>query len=154
MKNLFAFLSIITLLFSACKTEDITPNVQFLEHNFFGNCFTISWDDKEVIIRSEQEYNDFFVNKKQDREGCASATPTAIDFDKYTLIGALTQTTGCSDRYERQIDQKGNKELTYTVKAISVGACLPLRLNMNWALIPKIKNRTDVHFEIEEAHEF
>ena len=135
--------------FSSCTKEEITEDVQFLESDFFGNCFQISRDHEEVVIRTQEEYETLFYTQKWDVGSCGNYTFPTIDFKKYTLIGVYTMGTGCTTTYERKVEQKGNQEVTYNVLVISSGVCLPLRMDMNWALIPKIKKRTDVTFYVE-----
>ncbi len=135
--------------FSSCTKEEITEDVQFLESDFFGNCFQISRDHEEVVIRTQKEYETLFIANKWNAGSCENYDFPSINFKKYTLIGVYTTGTGCTTTYERKVEQKGNQEVTYNVLVISSGGCLPLRMDMNWALIPKIKKRTDVTFYVE-----
>lgn len=56
--------------------------------------------------------------------------------------------TGCSTTYDRRVEQRGNQETIYHIAITETGGCLPMRTTMNWALIPKIKKRTDVTFNV------
>lgn len=132
---------------TACSPENITPNVTFLEHSFWGNCMQISRDDTTIVIRSADEYEEFFEARRNTFNDCSKAQPPHIDFEKHTLIGTLTESSGCSREYDRVVIQKGNQKVTYTVRVYESGGCKPLALDMNWAMIPKIKKRTDVLFD-------
>jgi len=158
MKNIsyftLAFCSL--LLFTQCKKEEITSDVQFLTNTYFGDCFFYSASESdEIVLRDQEEYESYFAALRQSssNKDCSEAMPTAIDFDKYTLIGHSTSGGGCSVEYDRKVEQKGNKEVTYHITATYSGLCKMLISNMNWALIPKIKDRTDVIFDVEEVHQ-
>ena len=144
------------LLFTECKKEEITSDVQFLTNSYFGDCFFYSASESdEIVLRDQEEYASYFETLRQSsyNNDCSEAVPTAIDFDKYTLVGQRTSGGGCSVEYERTLEKKGNKEVTYHITAIYSGLCMMLISDMNWALIPKIKNRTDVIFEVEEIQQ-
>ncbi|MFT4875741.1 MAG: hypothetical protein ACI9AU_000122 [Bacteroidia bacterium] len=158
MKNIsYLTLAFFTLLlFTECKKEEITDDVQFLTNSYFGDCFFYSASKSdEIVLRDQEEYESYFAALRQSssNKDCSEAVPTAIDFDKYTLIGHRTSGGGCSVEYDRTLEQKGNKEVTYHITATYSGLCMMLISDMNWALIPKIKNRTDVIFEVEEVHQ-
>jgi len=159
MKKIFLISLFAIISFSGCKkSEDITSNAIFLKtgwNGFFGPCFN-SFYDSEVVIRSQKEYELFFENNRRTElppGHCEGTPPPEIDFNKYTLIGKGTYATGCGQEFNRTLIQKGNKTLRYHIVVISKGGCLPLRHEMNWALVPKIKNRTEVIFEVENRHE-
>ncbi len=156
MKNIsysiIAFLSL--LLFTNCKKDEITSEVQFLTNSYFGDCFFYSASESdEIVLRNQDEYESYFAALRQSshNKDCSEAVPTAIDFDKYTLIGHRTSGGGCSVEYDRKVEQKGNKEVIYYITATYSGLCMMLISDMNWALIPKIKKRTDVIFEVENS---
>ena len=158
MKNIsyftLAFCSL--LLFTECKKEEITSDVQFLTNSYFGDCFFYSASESdEIVLRDQEEYESYFAALRQSssNKDCSEAVPTAIDFDKYTLIGHRTSGGGCSVEYDRKVEQKGNKEVTYHITATYSGLCMMLISSMNWALIPKIKDRTDVVFDVKEIHQ-
>jgi hypothetical protein len=158
MKNIsyftLAFCSL--LLFTECKKEEITSDVQFLTNSYFGDCFFYSASESdEIVLRDQEEYESYFAALRQSssNKDCSEAVPTAIDFDKYTLIGHRTSGGGCSVEYDRKVEQKGNKEVTYHITATYSGLCMMLISDMNWALIPKIKDRTDVVFDVKEIHQ-
>jgi hypothetical protein len=158
MKNIsYLTLAFFTLLlFTECKKEEITDDVQFLTNSYFGDCFFYSASESdEIVLRDQEEYESYFAALRQSssNKDCSEAVPTAIDFDKYTLIGQWTSGGGCSVEYDRTLEQKGNKEVTYHITVTYSGLCKMLISDMNWALIPKIKNRTDVIFEVEEMHQ-
>jgi hypothetical protein len=158
MKNIsYLTLAFFTLLlFTECKKEEITDDVQFLTNSYFGDCFLYSASESdEIVLRDQEEYESYFAALRQSssNKDCSEAVPTAIDFDKYTLIGQWTSGGGCSVEYDRTLEQKGNKEVTYHITITYSGLCKMLISDMNWALIPKIKNRTDVIFEVEEMHQ-
>ena len=157
MKNIsYLTLAFFTLLlFTECKQEEITSDVQFLSHSYFGsNCFTYSWDESdEIVLRDKEEYEAYFRKLLRSSNDCSNVAATEINFDKYTLIGHWTSSSGCDVDYERKIEQKGNKEVTYHITVTYSGLCMKLIADMSWTLSPKIKNRTDVIFEVEEMHQ-
>lgn len=155
MKNIsYSIIAFLTLLlFTNCKKEEITSEVQFLTNSYFGDCFFYSASESdEIVLRNQDEYESYFAVLRQSshNKDCSEAVPTAIDFDTYTLIGHRTSGGGCSVEYDRKVEQKGNKEVIYHITATYSGLCMMLISDMNWALIPKIKKRTDVIFEVEE----
>jgi len=128
--------------------------VQFLEASYFGNCFYYSGENpKSIVIRDQDTYENYFARKSAVNKDCSNALLTPIDFDKYTLIGHWTGGGGCTVSYDRNVIQQGNKEVIYSVSAVYSGFCEMYIFNMNWALIPKLKNRTDVVFNIEEVYD-
>ena len=158
MKSPFALvcLCLFSLTLTSCSKEDITTDVQFLEASYFGNCFYYSGENpKSIVIRDQDTYENYFAGLRQSavNKDCSNALPTPIDFDKYTLIGHWTSGGGCTVSYDRNVIQQGNKEVIYSVSTVYSGGCAMYIFNMNWALIPKIKNRTDVVFNIEEVYD-
>jgi len=156
MKSPFAFVCIclFSLTLTSCSKEDITTDVQFLEASYFGNCFYYSGENpKSIVIRDQDTYENYFARKSAVNKDCSNALLTPIDFDKYTLIGHWTGGGGCTVSYDRNVIQQGNKEVIYSVSAVYSGFCEMYIFNMNWALIPKLKNRTDVVFNIEEVYD-
>lgn len=158
MKNIsyFTLAFCFLLLCTRCKKEEITSDVQFLTNSYFGDCFSYpSSNDKNVVIRDKESYESYFAALRQSSSNrdCSEAMPSAIDFDKYTLIGHRTSSSGCSVEYDRTLEQKGNKEVTYHITVTYSGLCMMLISSMNWALIPKIKDRTNVIFDVEEIHQ-
>lgn len=125
----------------------------FIEHMYFGDCFwMIPEDHDEIVICNEKDYLEYMEQKRVTGLGsdCADAVPTEIDFKTHSLIGTMTS-GACSANYDRSIDQDG-KEITYHIKVEYRGLCLSLVSSMNWALIPKLKNREEVIFDVEEIH--
>ena len=100
MKNIsYLTLAFFTLLlFTECKKEEITDDVQFLTNSYFGDCFFYSASKSdEIVLRDQEEYESYFAALRQSSYNmdCSEAMPTAIDFDKYTLIGHWTSDAGC-----------------------------------------------------------
>ena len=152
MKNIILFFVLI-LAVSSCKNENVTPDTQFVENTFFGNCFlNIPEDHDEIVICNEKEYLDHMEKRRVTGLGsdCEDAVPTDIDFKEHSLIGTFTS-GGCSATYDRNIDQNGD-EITYKIRVEYSGFCLMLVSSMNWALIPKLRNRDEVIFEVEEIN--
>jgi len=144
----------ILTLFGSCQKEEIISNVQYVDAMYFGECFLMRADNQEhIVIRNQGEYESYFNQKRLNgfSKDCSSANPTAIDFDKYTLIGTKTS-GGCISEYEREITQIGNKELIYNINVKYSGLCEMLITSMNWALVPKIKKRTEVIFVVNEIN--
>ncbi len=144
------------LILNGCKKEDITSDVQFLDHSYFGNCFlTMAGDKDEIVIRSKEEYHQVFDTKRRSSSNvdCSHAIPTSINFDKYSLIGTYTSGGGCNAEYERSIITE-HGEIRYQIDVSYSGGCKMLIGNMNWALVPKIKKRTDVVFDVNQVNQF
>ncbi len=142
----------ILFFFSSCSKEEITEDVQFVEASYFGSCFYGTTDEKEqIVIRSEEEYIAYFEKKRitPSNVDCSEAKLPEIDFNKHSLIGTWTS-GGCQVDYDRKIVKKGNNELNYNIKASYFGDCYMLVFSMNWAIVPKIKKRTEVVFKVEE----
>ncbi|MEY2925123.1 MAG: hypothetical protein RLZZ337_1673 [Bacteroidota bacterium] len=156
MKTTFQLFMVGLLLvgLSSCSKEEITQDVQFVEASYFGSCFYGINDKKEhIVIRSEEEYIAYFEKKRiaPNNVDCSDAKLPKIDFSKYSLIGTWTS-GGCQADYDRQIEKRGNNELIYNIKATYSGYCMMLVFSMNWAIVPKIKNRTNVTFNVEEIN--
>jgi hypothetical protein len=154
MKVFFRVIVVLIVVFmvSSCKKENLTPDSEFIENTYFGNCFlSIPEDRNEIVICTEEEYSSYMEKRRTTGLGsdCEGAVPTDIDFDKYSLIGTFTS-GGCSAEYDRSIDQEG-KEITYKIKVEYSGVCMMLVSSMNWALIPKLRKRDEVIFEVEEV---
>jgi hypothetical protein len=158
MKNfqtlLLRVIALIAITVSSCENQEgPTVEVQFLDANFFGTCFSGVYDKgyKEVIILDNKTYQDFgdsikvhFVNND-----CSTAVLPNIDFSKYFLIGKLTEGGGCSVKYDRQvIDNIEKRTLVYKIKADYSGNCKMLIINMNWVLIPKVYSDYTIEFQV------
>ncbi len=152
MKNLMLML-ITLILFSSCSEEITTPDSEFIENTYFGNCFLgFPEEREEVVIRKEDEYADYMEKKRVTGLGsdCEDAAPTDIDFSEHSLIGTFTS-GGCSATYNRSLEQDG-KKVTYKIRAEYSGYCMMLVTSMNWVLIPKLRKKDEVIFEVEEVH--
>ena len=148
----FALLFLIITIFSSCREEISTPNSEFVENTYFGNCFLGFTEDRdEIVIRTEKEYSDYTDKIRVSSLGsdCEDAVPTDLDFSEHSLIGTLTS-GGCSATYDRSLEENGN-EITYKIRAEYRGLCLSLITSMNWALIPKLRKSEIVIFEVEEV---
>jgi len=140
--------------FSSCTKEEITEDAQFVEASYFGSCFYGISDEKEhIVIRTEEEYKAYFEKKRiaPSNVDCSEAKLPEIDFSKYSLIGTWTS-GGCQVDYDRKVEKKGNNELIYNIKATYSGYCMMLVFSMNWAIVPKIKKRTEVIFDVEQIN--
>ncbi|MFY0644225.1 MAG: hypothetical protein JXR19_07145 [Bacteroidia bacterium] len=148
-------LLLLVVLITNCQKEVIEPEVQYIESTYFGDCFLSHVQEQEhIVIRTQAEYEDYFDTKRF-RGGnidCSKAEPTDIDFNSFTLIGTETYGGGCRVEYSRNIKQEGNKTLTYYIHARYEGGCMMLIHNMHWVLVPKLKKKTEVVFEITEEH--
>ncbi len=138
-------------LMSSCKKETLTAETIFVENTHFGSCFLGAVEDRtKIVIRTQKEYQTFMESRRSTGIGtdCASAVPTAIDFDEFSLIG--TQTSGgCSATYNRSVKKEGS-EIIYNITVEYSGFCLSLVSSMNWALVPKLRNRDEVIFNVTE----
>ncbi|MGB0850012.1 MAG: hypothetical protein ACPGTP_02090, partial [Bacteroidia bacterium] len=151
MKNMLLCF-IVVLMFSSCKKESTTTDAVYIENTYFGDCFLMIPEvHDEIVICSEKEYLDYMDQKRVTGLGsdCEDAIPTDIDFKTHSLIGTFTS-GGCSAKYDRSIHQDGN-EITYNISVEYSGFCAMLVYSMNWALIPKLKNKEEVIFEVEEV---
>ena len=148
----FALLFLIFTIFSSCREEISTPNSKFVENTYFGNCFLGFTEDRdEIVIHTEKEYSDYMDKIRVSGLGsdCEDAVPTDIDFSEHSLIGTFTS-GDCSATYDRTLEQEG-KEVTYKIKVEYSGYCEMLVSSMNWALIPKLRKKDEVIFEVEEV---
>jgi hypothetical protein len=154
MKGFFKVTILIVLfIVSSCKKENLTPDSEFIDNTHFGNCFLSIPDDRnEIVICTEDEYLDYMELSRTTGTGsdCENAIPTDIDFDKHSLIGTFTS-GACSAKYDRSIDQDG-KEITYKIKVEYSGLCFMIVSSMNWALIPELRKKDEVIFEVEEIN--
>lgn len=148
-------LILLIIVFSSCeKYEDLTEQIEFIESSYFGTCFsgTPSGIDTEVIIRDNKSYQEYFNQKRISPYNldCDTAGLPNINFDKHSLIGKYTEGGGCEVSYDREIlDNKWKNKIIYTITAEYSGDCYMLITNMNWALIPKLKNKYEVEFIVE-----
>ena len=139
------------VLFGCEKLEDITMQVEFLEPDFFGNCFAgrpIASDRKlEVIITDNESFLQYWK--------CDSADLPEINFDTYSLIGKYTEGGGCDANYDREIiDNIRRNKIVYTIEVDYNGFCSMLITNMNWALIPRLKEHYQVEFIVRQTDDF
>jgi hypothetical protein len=153
--NILNSILFFTITLSSCEIQEGPQvDVQYLDSNFFGTCFSGVFDKgyQEVIIRDNQTYHNFgdsirvhFVNND-----CSTAILPTIDFTRYFLVGKLTEGGGCSVKYDRQvIEVKNTKTLRYKIKADYSGNCYMLIINMNWVLVPKTYNDYNIEFQID-----
>ncbi len=64
-----------------------------------------------------------------------------------TQIGKYTEGGGCDVSYNREIiDYKRQNKIVYAIKVGYTGMFAMLVTNMNWALIPKLKDNYRVEF--------
>jgi hypothetical protein len=150
-----ACLVLCTFVFISCeKYEELTGKAEFLEPGYFGICFTgiPAGLDNEVIITDNESYLEYFNQKRIHPVNldCDTAKLPGINFNKYSLIGKYTQGGGCDVNYHREIiDNKSKNKIVYTIKAEYTGNCSVLIFNMNWALIPRLKENYNVEFIVE-----
>ncbi|MBN2611982.1 MAG: hypothetical protein JXB00_10540 [Bacteroidales bacterium] len=136
------------------ELTDITNQVEFLEPNFFGTCFSGFFDEgySEVVIKDEASYQEFgdSVRIHPFNLNCDTAVLPSIDFSKYSLIGKLTSVGGCNAYSVRQVfrDENG-KEIVYKIHVEYSGSCDMLIVSMNWALVPKIPKGFTVEFCVD-----
>lgn len=153
--QIFRGMVLLTVLigFSSCKKENLTPDSKFIENTFFGTCFRLIPDDRdEIVIRTKGEYLDYMEQKRATATGtdCENATLPDIDFDKYSLLGTFTS-GACNAVYDRSIDQKG-REITYKINVEYSGFCFMHVYDMNWVIIPKLRKKDKVIFEVEQTN--
>lgn len=104
-----------------------------------------------IIINSQLEYKTQVLNDSPHPD-CPSYTMPQIDFDKYTLLGAVIATGGCS---EPKIDHVVTKniitnEIVFNFSSEQQGICLMLWTYEIWCLIPKVADTSKITFNITE----
>ncbi len=114
--------------------EDITcpPENEFIDQS----------NTEGVVVQTDDEYRGISPFPLISGDQCDLPD---IDFVQYTLLGLLTQGTGCSRSYRRNVSGSGNKFI-YEVTVRECGGCEPLELRWHWVTIPKISSSANVEF--------
>ncbi len=103
------------------------------------------------IIKSETEYHAQIKNRSPHPD-CSSYELPTIDFTKYTLLGIVTGTYGCSPpTVEHNVYYTSfNNTYLFELKVKRHGDCL-LNLSFEvWCLVPKIPDGSNVEFKGSE----
>ncbi|MEM7104178.1 MAG: hypothetical protein AAF502_13655 [Bacteroidota bacterium] len=154
MKDILIILGIIGLFVLSVSGTKEKPLPQFADSNLgvivanieFGACFSeAGLNGTEWIVYNQEAYESLAL-LFTGQENCNSTTLPAIDFDQYTLLGVMTNTT-CNSIYRRDIVELPEvKQVIYTVDVMWAGTCDGLVTNNNWVLIPKIDGDYTVQF--------
>jgi len=171
-RNFFIYLNLISvffiLLFTTCNDKedlfitDITDQVDFIHHPFY-NCFSPKGEayQREVIFTDNAAYQEFgaytIAQRSRNQIGCETATLPPFDFNKQSIIGKYIHTPSSYVGFNyRIIDNPLNKTIKYSIKIEYLNIPSIGHDAMNWAIIPKLKEKYTVVFEVEliEVDEF
>lgn len=110
-------------------------------------CMDFKHFSNEIIIQSQEQYNDF-LNKKVAVPACKNYQLPEIDFSKKTLLGFKTIASGCQEpNYSRVVScNMSTKACTYNIIIRPIGLCEKAWSNMNWILANKIADEFKVTF--------
>ena len=143
MKNSLPLLLLLSLLsFIGCMPENIATETELLENDFFSPCNSISAAEN-IVIRNQGEYEAYF--RTMNPEALIEKLPQ-IDFSKKSLIGTYAEQT-CIKSHLKELERQG-KDILYTITMTGSGQCESLYVSMNWALTPKIREKTKVTFVV------
>jgi len=94
-------------------------------------------------INTQAEYDSLF--------GAEPCPDSLIDFSKYTLLYQYYSGTGCDDPFIEASITKDDmqRKVTFQIRIIEHGTCLPRWAAFQWALIPKVPAGYTVVFQKE-----
>lgn len=136
------------MIFFACNED----NLPAIEYEDFEVDFCYSYmNDGRYIINDSAEYRTIMETFKLDTLDFPECTDSfflkKIDFKNKTLLGYRICGSGCETIFNREVLlDEANQKYVYKVLVKEVGACEPLRCDMNWVLIPKIPEGYFVEF--------
>jgi hypothetical protein len=148
MKNLyFVAYSAMVILLYACSENDLPT----IEHNDFevGFCHSYVHDGRYVIDDTTQYKSvmETFYMDTLNYPECQDSFLISINFEKKTLLGYRVCGSGCETIFTREVFlDEPNQKYVYEVLVKEVGACEPLRCQMNWVLVPKLPEGYFVEF--------
>jgi hypothetical protein len=144
MQNKITISLFAIFFFIGCMPENIALETELLENDFFLPCESVSKTDN-IVIRNQEEYEAYFstINSPE-----LVAELPKIDFSEKTLIGTYTSKP-CIRSHLKQIERQG-KDVIYTVTLEGNDGCPDPYVAMNWALTPKLPEKTKVIFEVTD----
>jgi hypothetical protein len=138
------------------KKPDFSVETVYLDPMYFGRCFVGLYppNANEIIIKNNSDYialGDSCRALYLSSIMCDTANLPAIDFNKYSLIGKLSEGGGCGVEYIRDVTiDTITKTYNYSIEAEYNGTCEMLIMNMNWALVPSIPDDYKVFFNLQQ----
>ncbi len=134
----------------ACNKQQLIK-VDGIETLEIDKCVIVT--DDIVVIDDAESYL-ALTETAQASPQCNGINPQfpSIDFAERTLIGKLTEVTGCSAIYFKEVyaDPENDAylyEITVTVE--SSDGCESTLQNMNWLSVPKLPEQYTVDFEVD-----
>ncbi len=151
----FIFCSFLIILLFACEKESIQScpdqdvNVGFSQLLFVDENEPCSYRNfpsmtpgKGIVIQTAEMYDSLLVLIDLNDQICRKPE---IDFEKYTILGLLTQASGCTRTYQRTIKQSADST-QFEVIVRECGGCEPLIMLWHWAVVPKLEAGAIVTF--------
>ncbi len=109
------------------------------------SCFEV--DEGTYIINSQSELQAVF-SKRNWKEECENIPLAEVDFEKYTILGFVRGSSGCSRSKLRMAirKNKSKKEITLSGRIKYTGDCMMYVYYIRWCLIEKIPEDYQVKF--------
>ena len=154
MKKLIIIISLLSLF--CCDKNDYDYDIKYFEIDNLFNCLSC------FSITNIHVYSGFIINDNETYKKyidslriyplnitCDTSTTINIDFNKYTLIGILTEYNDCDSISKEIICNNNTKKINYIIK-ISKNNELHkiLKLSLNLMLISKVPNNYNIEFNI------
>ena len=154
MRKIFLTLACFTLLLlgscnKKCGNLESTNSGSIQDTYTFGDCNYYGAIDSHMVIRTQQEFNDFVA--KQFQFCSEQNTIPSVDFAKSSLIALMVSTPACNIAYKRSLDLDiATKTYTYTVTTDKCTGCNQLLRSPNFVLTDPIPANYSVKFVIND----
>lgn len=138
----------ILLFFILCSLPSYGQNghtLNKIEHTEIT--FHCGWTEKLNVINNQKELDKFIINS--DLSDCVNQnTIQEIDFNKYTLVGYGSSQSGCNAPTINLSFKKINDVIFINAAVTIEGLCKGYFNGKTWTLIPKIKKKESINFEV------
>lgn len=132
---------ILTIFFNSCarspRCSGSDENKGLIKESVIIFCEPHN-DGNKIVINDDISYRAIFDS---------SCVLPAIDFTTSTLLGQ-SASGGCKVKFIREVRDKGNGKIHYSIKVKECGKCKSLAYSYNWVTVPKVNNAGDVSFEV------
>lgn len=138
------FISLIfcSLLFFACKKEDVDPGI-ILQEVDLGYCIPQDVIGQEYVIESDSMYQLLLGYSV-----CPDYSLPYIDFNAHTLLGKFASGQ-CKVSFQPQVlKDELSKQYNFVVYVFDRGICKSQGMKMNWVLVPKLPPNWVVKFDV------
>lgn len=140
------FLGII-LAFGSCQSDTI--QIEGVSVWEIADCFAIS--EEELIVNDSITYQTLTA-APYTTEPCANYKAPVFNFEQYTLLSKITNSTGCdiNYRYEAYADPTASQYICNIIATSSIPNCGSIETKRHWISVAKLPEHYSVAFMLKE----